>query len=126
MIRTADGRLVPDNLDRGLWMLAWSRGRPVQCVSRGVYAGMTAPEIAERVGCSIDHVRACLTDGEIPRRPPTPGRKISEEAIERRRRAGIPEHLLHHPAHAIARELGVSENHVTSAIYRNGRLNSGR
>lgn len=115
------GRRVPDNGDRGLMMLAWKGGRPVQCVSRGEYIGMTPMEVAGVLGLSVDEVRAKLLDGEIPSARTRRGRPLGDEALRRRRRAGVPEHLLHETVPTIARELGVSQGQVSSAIYRNGQ-----
>lgn len=120
MVRLPDGRMVPDNRDRGLLMLAWSKGRQVAVVSRGQMAGMTVAEVAHEVGVSVDFARDALMDGEIPSGAGRAGRKITDETIARRRAAGIPERLVTLTLPEIARELGISQNQLNSAIYRGG------
>lgn len=120
MVRLPDGRRVPDNRDRGLLMLAWANGRQVAVVSRGEFAGMTPAEVAELRGVSVDFARDSLLDGAIPEGTTRAGRKVTDETIRRRRAAGVPERLVTLTVPEIARELGISQHQLNSAIYRGG------
>lgn len=120
MVRLPDGRRVPDNRDRGLLMLAWANGRQVAVVSRGEFVGMTPAEVAELRGVSVDYARDSLLDGEVPKGASRGGRKVTPETIQRRRAAGIPEHLVTLTIPEIARELGIPQHQLNSAIYRGG------
>lgn len=120
MVKLPDGRRVPDNRDRGLLMLAWSNGRQVAVVSRGELVGMTPAEVADELGVSVDFARDALLDGVIPKSAGRAGRRVTDETIARRLAAGIPERLVTMTLPEIARELGVSQNQLNSAIYRGG------
>lgn len=51
-----------DTEPRGLLVPAWRGGRALAIVAAGRYIGKTVPEVAEIVGCSIDHARQQLLD----------------------------------------------------------------
>lgn len=111
---------MPDTRPRGLLVPAWRKSHAALVVCHGRFQGMTVPEVAQEVGCSLDVARASLIDGVEPEVPQSRGRKVTPETLERRRAAGIPEHLLHKSIAEIARALGRTQHQVNSAIYRNG------